>query len=180
MKHSLTRFALLALPLALLAVTVNGEPWRGIVPLKSTRSDVERMLGKPQPGNISFYVTYKLEAEEVRVEYASKALCTQTDRCECRVPDETVLHIVVRPHTTIKFSSLAVDKSKFHPIINPQNSNNVAYSNSDSGLMYVISHRDDLLLYVQYGSTAKDCEDVLKSTRLPKLRAERRWADKRG
>ena len=98
----------------------------------------------------------------MRVEYAGKGLCTQTDRCECRVPDETVLHIVVRPHATIKFSSLGIDKSKFHSIINPENSNNIAYANSDSGLMYVISERDDLVLYVQYGSTAQDCEDVLK------------------
>ena len=167
MKNSLTRFAFLVLPLAMFAITVNAEPWRGIVPLKSTRSDVERMLGKPQPGSISFYVTYKLENEEVRVEYASRTLCTQTDRCDCHVPDETVLHIVVRPKATNKFSSLAIEKSKFHPIINPQNANNVAYSNSDSGLMYVISERDDLVLYVQYGPTAKDCEDALKSKPLP-------------
>jgi len=37
-----------------IAVKVNAEPWRGIVPLKSTRLDVERLLGKPQPGEMRF------------------------------------------------------------------------------------------------------------------------------
>jgi len=165
MKNSLTRFAFLVLPLVLFAVTVNAEPWRGIVPLKSTRSDVEQLLGKPLPGNLTLYVTYKLEAEEVRVQYADRQLCTKTDQCDCRVPDDTVLHIVVRPRATIRFSSLALDKSKFDPIVSAENTNNVAYSNFDAGLMYVISKRDDLVLYVQYSPTAKDCEEALKSAR---------------
>ena len=164
MKTLATRLVFLVLPLAIFAGSVNAEPWRGIVPLKSTRSDVERLLGKPLPGNLNFYVTYKLESEEVRVRYADKSLCTRTDKCECRVPDDTVLNVVVRPKTTINFSALALDQSKFHPIVNAENANNVAYSNSDAGLMYVISKRDDLVLYVQYGPTAQDCADVLKPT----------------
>ena len=162
MKNRLTRFSFLVLLLVLCGVTVNAEPWRGIVPLKSTRSDVERLLGKPQPGGIDSYVTYKLETEEVRVVYADRKLCSRPDRCDCRVPDDTVLHIVVRLKTTIKFSSLELDKSNFHPIVNPENANNVAYSNSEVGVMYVISKRDDLVLYVQYGPTLKDCEAALK------------------
>lgn len=163
MKTLATRLVFLVLPLAIFAGSVHAEPWRGIVPLKSTRSDVELLLGKPPPGNMNFYVTYKLESEEVRVRYADKSLCTRTDECECTVPDDTVLNVVVRPKTTINFSALSLDQSKFRPIVNAENANNVAYSNSDAGLMYVISKRDDLVLYVQYGPTAKDCADALKS-----------------
>jgi hypothetical protein len=172
MKGSFTRLTFLAFSLALFAVKVNAEPWRGIVPLKSTRSDVERLLGKPLPGNMSFYVTYKLEAEEVRVQYADKKLCTRTDECDCRVPDDTVLHIVVRPKGRIRFSSLTLDQTKFHPIVNPENSNNVAYSNSNAGIMCVISKSDDLVLYVQYGPTAKDCKDALKAPSIAGLTTE--------
>ncbi len=156
------RVSILVFLLAFGGLTVNAEPWRGIVPLRSTRADVERLLGKPLPGALNSYVTYKLETEEVRVEYADQTLCSRPDRCECRVPDDRVLHVVVRPKTIIKFSSLELDKSKFHPIVNRENENNVAYSNSDAGLMYVISERDDLVLYVQYGPTLKDCEAALK------------------
>jgi hypothetical protein len=158
---TLTRLVFLVLPL-IFAGYVNAEPWRGIIPLKSTRSDVERLLGKPLPGNMNFYVTYKLESEEVRVRYADKSLCTRKDECECHVPDDTVVNVVVRPKSTINFSVLALNKSKFHTIVNPENANNVAYSNSDAGLMYVVSKRDDLVLYLQYGPTAKDCADALK------------------
>jgi len=162
MTNILTRVSILVFLLPLCGLTVNAEPWRGIVPLKSTRSDVERLLGKPLPGGLNSYVTYKLETEEVRVEYADQKLCSRPDRCDCRLPDDRVLHVVVRPKTIIKFSSLELDKSKFHPIVNPENANNVAYSNSDAGLIYVISKRDDLVLYVQYGPTFKDCEAALK------------------
>jgi len=164
MKNLATRFVFLVLPLVILAGNVNAEPWRGIVPLKSNRSDVERLLGKPLPSNMKFYVTYNLESEEVRVRYADKSLCIRTDECECRVPDYTVLNVVIRLKTTINFSALSLDQSKFHLIVNAENANNVAYSNSDAGLMYVISKRDDLVLYVQYSPTAKDCADALKPT----------------
>ena len=146
--------------LLLIAVRVHAEPWRGIVPLKSTRSDVERLLGKPSPGNMKFYVTYERESEQVRVHYADKSVCTRTDDCECYVPDDTVLNVVVRLKNKTSFSSLRLDMSKFHPIVNPENPNNVAYSNSDAGIMYVISKRDDLVSYVQYGPTAKDCVEA--------------------
>jgi hypothetical protein len=162
MKNLAICFVFLVLPLTIFAGNVNAEPWRGIVPLKSTRLDVERLLGKPLPGNMNFYVTYKLESEEVHVRYADKSLCTRTEECECRVPDDTVLNVVVRPKTTIRFSSLKLDESKFHPIVNAENTNNVAYSNFDVGLMYVISKRDDLVLYVQYSPTARDCDATLK------------------
>ncbi len=155
------------IPFLLGAGTVNAESWRGITPLQSTRADVERLLGKPLPAKLSFYVTYQLESEEVRVQYADRNLCTREDQCSCRVRDNTVLHIVVRPKTAISFSSLELDKSRFHPIVNPENANNVAYSNFNAGVMYVISKRDDLVQYVQYGPTAKDCEAALRSPRLP-------------
>jgi hypothetical protein len=151
--------------LSLFTVTVNAEPWRGIVPLKSTRADVERLLGKPLPGAIPSYVTYKLETGELRVEYADQNLCTRLDSCDCRVPDDTVLHVIERPKGTIAFSSLKLDLTKFHAIVNRENPNNVAYSNSDAGIMYVISKSAGLVLFVQYGPTAKDCEDALKSPR---------------
>jgi hypothetical protein len=176
MKHLAPSFLFLVLPLIIFAGTVNAEPWRGIVPLKSTRSDVERLLGKPLPGSVNSYVTYKLESEEVRVVYADKTLCSRTDDCKCRVPDDTVLNVVVRLKTPLKFSSLKLDLSKFHPIINRENANNVAYSNSDAGLMYVISERDDLVLYLQYGPTAKDCADAL-TRRRPDVTANRRVLD---
>ena len=177
MKTLATRVLLLAAPL-LIAVRVNAEPWKGIVPLKSTRSDVERLLGKPLPGTMKFYVTYQLESEEVRVRYADKSLCTRTDDCECHVPDDTVLNVVVRLKIKTTFSSLELDMSKFHPIVNPENPNNVAYSNSDAGIMYVISQRDDLVSYVQYGPTARDCLDA-KSGRSISIGAHNKSLDAR-
>src|ERR1043165_7650396 len=167
MKTLATVVLVLATPL-LIAVRVNAEPWKGIVPLKSTRSDVERLLGKPLPGNIKSYVTYEIESDEVRVHYADKSLCSRFDDCECYVADDTVLNIVVRFKEKPTFSSLGLNLSKFHPIVNPENPNNVAYSNSNAGIMYVISKRDDVVSYVQYSPAAKDCLDAKSGRRFSK------------
>ena len=160
MKGLLTQLAFAVLASALFIVDANAAQWRGIIPLKSTRLDVERLLGRPLSVKLKFYATYKLEDEEVRIDYSDKKLCTRTDECDCRVPNDTVLHVVVHPKNEIRFSSLGLDTLTFNEIVNPENPNNVAYSNSETGLMYVISKKDDLVLYVQYGPTAKDCQEA--------------------
>jgi hypothetical protein len=62
------------------AMLVQAKEWRGIVPLKSTRADVERLLGKPNgPGR------YEFENERAYIDYAkgcdqSRDLLTQCAR----------------------------------------------------------------------------------------------------
>lgn len=84
--------------------------WKGLIPLKSSRSDVEKILGKPRrsaPGPD----IYENETERVDVRYAR-------DRCESwsggwNVPANTVLLIEVRPTKTLLLEDLSFDKSKY-------------------------------------------------------------------
>ena len=77
--------------------------WKGLTPLKSTRSDVEKILGKPRkvvPGP----VIYENESERVDVAYAR-------DRCESwngdwNMPTNTVIRIEVRPVKTVLVEDL--------------------------------------------------------------------------
>jgi hypothetical protein len=128
---------------------------------------------------MKFYA-YELESEQVRVRYADKTLCTDTDDCECHVPDDTVLNVVVRPKNKTTFSSLGLNMAKFHPIVNPDNPNNVFYYNSDAGIFYAMSKRDDLVLYVQYGPTVKDCFDAKKAALFQLAHPTNRWTGARG
>ena len=50
---------------ALCAVgTANGKGWRGIIPLHSTRADVERLLGQPTEETSKYSVVYRTPTDE--------------------------------------------------------------------------------------------------------------------
>jgi hypothetical protein len=91
---------------ALLSGVASGRGWRGIVPLRSTRADVERILGQPErSGPISVYRT---RDGLVEVRYAESP-------CKGRilgwnVPSETVLEFHFAPS---KRESITIDLSRY-------------------------------------------------------------------
>ena len=50
------------------ALTANAQDWRQIAPLKTTRMEVERLLG---PSKEVYVAEYRLEEESLFIEYAS-------------------------------------------------------------------------------------------------------------
>ncbi|MGI8837301.1 MAG: hypothetical protein ACR2H4_11780 [Pyrinomonadaceae bacterium] len=58
MNRSIVRLVITATIVTLLCVApAAGKAWRGIVPLRSTRANVERLLGASQPGTRNIYKT---------------------------------------------------------------------------------------------------------------------------
>jgi hypothetical protein len=53
----------------LCATTAEAKSWRGIVPLYSTRSDVEQLLGPPTAQSTPFSVVYKTPGETVASDF---------------------------------------------------------------------------------------------------------------
>src|SRR2546423_11066298 len=107
------RIPLLVLLFFLVSHESNAKSWRGIVPLKSTRADVERLLGKPNSlGRYQFaderaYINYR--------EYSCTGayLPLREDNCECFVSKDTVVSIHVTLEVVRTFSSLHLDKTKY-------------------------------------------------------------------
>lgn len=90
------------------AVSQQTNGWRGIIPLRSTRTDVERQIGKPNfKGEL-----YDFEKERVDITY-STAPCTRGMKGSWNVPPDTVISIRVAPKTDIQFSDLQLDESKY-------------------------------------------------------------------
>src|SRR5262245_27884407 len=110
--------------LLFLVSPVGAKEWRGITPLKSTRDDVERLLGKPnQLGR------YEIQNERVTFTY-SEGPCNDAfgtsakANCECLVAKDTVLKIAVIFDSAVKTSKLGIDKKKYertavHPAYQP-------------------------------------------------------------
>ena len=81
--------------------TIVENEWKGLVPLRSTKTDVEKILGKPVKQD-SDSLTYKTDKEEVRVSY-SKANCKGSMN-GWNVPANTVLEFTVYPDKELKIA----------------------------------------------------------------------------
>jgi hypothetical protein len=114
---TLLYFAAIFLPLLAVSPTVLAKEWRGIVPLRSNRGDVERLLGPARECQHNV-CTYRMKEEAVvTVSYSDGPLCDGSCQGGWLVPRDTVVQVQVwevydpeKGGTTL--SDLKVDKSR--------------------------------------------------------------------
>ena len=109
------------------------EGWRGIVPLHSTRADVERLLG---PSEDKCKCFYKTENEKIFIEYAQSPCKGFLNGWN--VPADTVLMLTVRSNTDVRFSDLSLDLTKYVQTTGTDTPQ-VYYTNNDAGIRYQVS-----------------------------------------
>jgi hypothetical protein len=157
-----------ALLLILGVINARGKEWRGIVPLKSTRADVERLFGKENELG-----RYQFEDERAYIFY-SDGPCggvyqgLKKDKCECLVPDGTVLSIHVTLEVSRKFSSLKIDSRLYERQLIRPGTPIYAYSNSTEGVVYRVDESADDIIAVEYLPSAKTCQDVKNAHAKPR------------
>jgi hypothetical protein len=139
-----------------LPIVAHGKGWRGIVPLQSTRADVERLFGPGERGH------YQFDSERVHVNYAGEGKCNPVNACLCLVPKDTVISIYVQLEVEMRFSKLNIDKKKYEKIVSPQDRTEATYSNDKEGIIYTVNKENDDLTSIEYIPTAKDCQDVMR------------------
>jgi hypothetical protein len=156
MKFITVKFITLFVILLLSSTVLKAAEWRGITPLKSTRADVERLLGKPN----DYLGRYLFDNERASIHYKSVP-CDRTDRCDCFVPTDTVLGIWIDVEEEMKFSQLNIDRMKFEKKINSDD--NTTYANWEMGIIYHVNQQDNRVWNIDYIESEKDCKEVLKS-----------------
>jgi len=150
------------LPLTISAIQVQAEAWRGIVPLKSTRADVERLLGKPGE-----HGRYQFTNERAYIAYAGTGQCAKVNGCLCKVSEDTVISIYVELEAEMSFSGLKLDKKRYTRVISRQDPTTATYSNEAIGIIYTVDEKDDDVTAIEYLPTASDCQDMLRPTPFP-------------
>lgn len=133
----------------LLVVSTQGKVWRGIVPLHSTRQDVERILG---PSKDSCNCIYKTATEVITVGYA-RDNCT-TNPKGWNVPRDTVVTINISFRNPPKLSELQFDIGKYKRTKDPHTPATY-YSNEEEGTMYQVSE-DGMVALAVYGPRSYD------------------------
>ena len=110
---------------------IDSKGWRGIVPLHSTRADVERLLGRATD-DYRFQSTYHQDDLNVVFTYSS-GYC----KSGWKVPPETVTWITVYPRARLRWVDLKVDWSKFKKSQRGHIEGEVFYENEE-GLKLIV------------------------------------------
>ena len=128
------------------------KEWRRVVPLRSTRAQVERRLGKPRGGQ------HELKAERAVFYYTSGRGCAGGEGWN--VPRDTVVRIVVTPKRKLRLSALRLDLKRFEKSADAEVPTHALYSDRGAGLTYEVYEGEGpsngLVLHVQYDPTAAD------------------------
>lgn len=89
----------------------SGKAWRGLVPLHSTRADVQKLLGAPSVEDSG----YEIDGDRVQINYSSQG-CREGLPGGWKVPADTVVSISVSPAKEIKLSDVIVPGKKYEQI----------------------------------------------------------------
>lgn len=131
---------------------VYAKPWRGIVPLHSTRVAVEQRLGRPimDRGDT---VVYDFEHERASIEY-SKGPCS-VRLSQWNVPRDTVISIWITPKTELKAADLGLDQSykRLRDEHRPQISH---YIDEQVGIEYNVDEASGVVGLIKYLPSASD------------------------
>lgn len=111
--------------------------WRGIEPLKSTRSQVEQILGV-KGEEAAGIVVYNTEAEKVFVEY-SLGKCNESAESEWDINKEVVISIKIYPKNSIFIRDLGIDLIGFEKtLISADLPNMFRYTDTKTGISVTI------------------------------------------
>jgi hypothetical protein len=130
-----------------LAETFQAKEWRGIVPLRSKREDVERQLGKAASECKCYY---NLPEAKVYVKYSSGSRDSSWD-----APKGTVIGIDVYPATALpRLSDLKIDERRYRVEEDSELPGIFYYVNEEEGFTIVVE--DGWARAFHYTATAKD------------------------
>lgn len=121
--------------------------WRQIMPLRSTRIDVERLLGT---SNEVYMAKYKLEEGNLFIEYSSGP-CTPLRKGGWNVPTDVVVHMSFSPNLKKPVSDLKLNPKKFRRVTDEHVGGVVYYINDELGLTYEVQQGKVDVIYYQPG-----------------------------
>ena len=130
--------------------------WRGLVPLRSARNDVESLLGKPKTSHGVAYV-YETKDETVDVLY-SAGPCKLSTVERWNVAADIVIRIDVRPRAKMLIDALRLDKVRYPRLPEAHPENWARYMNTDDGVMVetIMFGKDEEVYTVTYWPRAAD------------------------
>jgi hypothetical protein len=147
--------------------SAEAKGWRGIVPLKTTRAEVESLLGPPTDKLSESSAFYRTENETVIISYARGLPCGIGEKySQWRVPRDTVESIFVTPRKGSPLAQLKIDESKYKKSSGGHRSEDIYYINEQDGETLRVFHNE--VMDITYSPAASDenlrCADKTASS----------------
>ena len=154
-RHNRFLFFIVCALVMTMANEIAAKPWRGIVPLRSKRAQVRRVLGKPNIGGAGSIELYERQEGRIQVRYARQP-CEQglpADWGNWRVARDTVVNISISLHEEIPVANLKVrnlEKYRWYT----DDSGATYYRDERQGIEYQV--QDEMVTAIAYGPTIRD------------------------
>jgi hypothetical protein len=135
--------------------TVEAKGWRGIVPLHTTRAEVEKILGPPTEQQSEYSVLYRTADESVIIGYTRGLPCGIGEKySQWRVPRDTVHSILITPNMGSPLSKLSIDESKYKKRRGADRAEDIYYINDEDGEILRVFQND--VMEITYSAAASD------------------------
>ena len=132
----------------------NAKEWHGIVPLHSTRADVERLLGPSTDPTKEHASIHKTKNEVVLVVYASGPPCGTDARSMWQVPRGTVVSLTVASRREQQVTDLPIDITSYEKIEDGHLPGITRYISEEEGISIEVDK--DKVTDISYFASAKD------------------------
>jgi hypothetical protein len=134
----------------------QANSWHGIVPLHSTRADVERILGSPTPDSkAKDAADYRTANERIFVLY-STGPCDVKPSNGWNAPRGTVIKVSVEPNVKPKLSDFKLDESKYEKNRDPELPDYMYYTDDENGIVITVNTAEGVLTNITYWPTSKE------------------------
>lgn len=124
--------------------------WYGIMPLRSTRAEVERQLGE---ATSLCQCIYDLQHEKIVIKY-SKGACQEEVSSKWDVPVDTIISFEVFPKYRITLAELNLKEKEFTIVEDSELPGIFLYTNEKEGVRIEASNTE--VIRFSYGPGAKD------------------------
>lgn len=124
--------------------------WRGLVPLRSSRADVESLLGKAKTSH-GFSFVYETRDETIDVLY-SAGPCKLSAVERWNVAADIVIRMDIRPRGKIQIQALHLDKARYPRLPEAHPENWARYMNDEDGVMVetIMYGKDEEVYMITY------------------------------
>ncbi len=137
-------------------MNLQHNEWRGLVPLHSTRADVERLLGPPKLSH-GFTDIYQTGDERADVLYSAGS-CKMSGVERWNVPANTVLKIMITPKATLLVRDLHLSSRKYARTQDSHPEDWVHYLDLDDGIVIdaLINNGCEKVISITYQPSSQD------------------------
>ena len=128
--------------------------WRSLVPLVTTRNEVEAELGAPSSGK-EYILIYDTTEERITVWYGG-AKKSATDKCRWDIPNETVFNFLLAPKKKVRLADVKIDLTKYQKQKALEMVQDYYYYNENEGVTITtrIVEGEEILLSIERGPDA--------------------------